>query len=73
MGIAFFPYVDYDLNSENMLSQPYGTGSEAVFNFAMNLNTLKLLRAVGTVSNTEVERVLYTLNIGKNVLYTFNS
>lgn len=65
VGVSFFPYTDFDLNSENMLRQPYGSGSEAVYNFAANLYTLKMLRSLSNVSSIEIERVVYTLNIGE--------
>jgi len=66
VGISFFPYAHYDLSSENLLRLPYGSGSEAVFNFAVNLYTLKMLRALSSsVSNSKLDKALYTLNIGE--------
>ncbi|XP_067928326.1 CD109 antigen-like [Watersipora subatra] len=63
VGVSFFPYTHYDLNSENLLRQPYGTGAEAVFNFAVNVYTLKLLRPLSSITMEEINKVLFTLNI----------
>ena len=72
MGLSFFPYAHYDLNAENLLRQPYGTGAETMFNFAINLQMLKTLRTLSTISNEQVDRVVYTLNIGESNLYVFH-
>ena len=65
MGISFFPYAHYDLTSHNLLGQPYGSGAETTFNFAVNLYTLKMLRSLSRVSAAKINKVTYTLNIGE--------
>lgn len=66
IGVSFFPYTHTDLNTENLLRQPYGSGSEAVFNFAANLYTLKNLRTLSSESPEKVNKAVYTLNIGES-------
>ena len=43
-----------------------------MFNFAINLQMLKTLRTLSTISNEQVDRVVYTLNIGESNLSVFH-
>lgn len=65
MGISFFPYAKYDLNTGNMIGQVGGSGAEALFDFAVNINTLSMLRSLGTISQTKITKVTDKINLCK--------
>lgn len=72
VGVSFFPYAYYDLSAENMLHQPYGSGAEMLFNFAVNLYTLKMMRALSNMPADRIDKVTYSLNIGKLSEFLFD-
>lgn len=66
MGISYFPYAKYDLSTMTLLGQPYGSGAEATFNFAVKIYTLSTLRSLGTLSRSRVVKATDQINIGNS-------
>ena len=48
-----------------MIAQPSGCGPEAIFNYAVNLNTLSMLRSLGSFNQEKTVKVTNNINIGK--------
>ena len=72
MGISFFPYAKFDLKTMSLIGQPYYSGAEAVFNFAVNVYTLDMLRSLGQISQSKVRAVAGRINVGKILVSQFN-
>ena len=72
MGISFFPYAKFDLKTMSLIGQPYYSGAEAVFNFAVNVYTLDMLRSLGQISQSKVKAVAGRINVGKILVSKFN-
>ena len=62
MGVSFSS--SSNLQTTNVIGKPYYSGSEAVFNFAVNIGTLTMMRTLGTISNTKLQKIFSNLNIG---------
>lgn len=65
IGTSFFPYAQNYLQTSNMIAQPSGSGSEAIFNFGVNIYTLSMLRGYNALSYERIIKVTTSINIGE--------
>lgn len=71
VGVSFFPFANNFLTAQNLLGRPYGSATQALYNLAANVLTLKMLRSISAVSSTQLSAITHSLNIAIQNLLAF--